>query len=80
MGLSPEVERIFKNYRWSGNVRELRNIIERASILEDGEVVTPTPLPAAMVSRWTRGVIASSGAVVWSCGGDALQSAKCELA
>ncbi|MEP6947391.1 MAG: sigma-54 dependent transcriptional regulator [Acidobacteriota bacterium] len=49
-GLSPEVARIFLNYRWSGNVRELRNIIERASILEDGDIVTSAHLPGDMLS------------------------------
>lgn len=48
-GLSPEVARIFKHYRWSGNVRELRNVIERASILEDGDLVTSSHLPADML-------------------------------
>ncbi len=48
-GLSPEVEQIFRRYRWSGNVRELRNVIERASILEDGERVTANHLPADML-------------------------------
>lgn len=48
-GLSPEVAKIFKNYRWSGNVREMRNVIERASILEDGEVVTTAHLPSDLV-------------------------------
>ncbi len=48
-GLSPEVSRIFKHYRWSGNVRELRNVIERASILEDGDLVTSAHLPADML-------------------------------
>ncbi|PYS98291.1 MAG: DNA-binding response regulator [Acidobacteria bacterium] len=49
-GLSSEVASIFKSYRWSGNVRELRNVIERASILEDGEHVTVTHLPADMLA------------------------------
>ena len=44
-GLAPETARIFKNYDWAGNVRELRNVIERASILEDGEFVTTEHLP-----------------------------------
>lgn len=48
-GLAPEVARIFRNYSWSGNVRELRNVIERASILEDGELVTAGHLPADML-------------------------------
>lgn len=47
--LSPEVSRIFRHYRWSGNVRELRNVIERASILEDGDMVTSAHLPADMM-------------------------------
>ncbi|MEP7076772.1 MAG: sigma-54 dependent transcriptional regulator [Acidobacteriota bacterium] len=50
-GLSPEVARIFKNYEWLGNVRELRNVIERASILEDGDTVTATYLPADLLQR-----------------------------
>ncbi len=50
-GLSPQVERIFRNYRWSGNVREMRNVIERASILEDGDTVTSTHLPADMLAE-----------------------------
>lgn len=49
VGLSQEVERIFTRYRWSGNVRELRNVIERASILEDGDTVTSAHLPADMI-------------------------------
>jgi DNA-binding NtrC family response regulator len=48
-GLSPEVARIFKNYTWSGNVRELRNVIERASILEDNDYVTVEYLPADLM-------------------------------
>jgi len=49
-GLSPEVASIFRHYRWTGNVRELRNVIERASILEDGENVTAAHLPADMLT------------------------------
>jgi two-component system, NtrC family, response regulator AtoC len=45
-GLRPEVAEIFKKYDWKGNVRELRNVIERASILEDGEFITTEFLPA----------------------------------
>lgn len=53
VGLAPEVEKIFTHYRWSGNVRELRNVIERASILEDGQIVTSAHLPADMLSTLT---------------------------
>ena len=53
LGLSRDVERIFRNYGWSGNVRELRNVIERASILEDGDTVTSAHLPADMLGVHT---------------------------
>jgi len=48
-GLSKETAQIFRNYVWTGNVRELRNVIERASILEDGEWVTTAFLPSDLL-------------------------------
>ena len=44
-GLKPEVEEVLRNYQWRGNVRELRNVIERLVILEEGELLTATYLP-----------------------------------
>jgi DNA-binding NtrC family response regulator len=54
-GLSPEAEAKLADYRYPGNVRELRNVIERAVILETGETLSPAsillngdvPTPAA---------------------------------
>jgi len=42
---SPEVENIFRNYIWHGNLRELKNVIKRATLLTDGEVVEAKTLP-----------------------------------
>jgi DNA-binding NtrC family response regulator len=50
-GLARETAEIFKNYAWTGNVRELRNVIERASILEDGEWVTTAFLPGDLLLK-----------------------------
>ena len=47
-GLSPEVAEIFCRYGWTGNVRELRNVIERVMILEDGDLITPAYLPRGL--------------------------------
>lgn len=38
-GFSPEAMNVLKNYRWDGNVRELRNVIESMLILEQGKVI-----------------------------------------
>jgi len=42
---SPEVEQIFRSYVWYGNLRELRNVIKRATLLTDGEEIEATSLP-----------------------------------
>jgi two-component system response regulator HydG len=42
---SSEVENIFKSYVWYGNLRELRNVIKRATLLSDGEEIEASSLP-----------------------------------
>ena len=37
--------RILEQYNWPGNVREVRNVIERAVILSSGEFIEPKHLP-----------------------------------
>jgi transcriptional regulator with PAS, ATPase and Fis domain len=43
-GLSPAANALLLGYPYPGNVRELRNIIERALILETGRLITPKAL------------------------------------
>ena len=44
-GFSPEVEAIFKTYVWPGNLRELKNVVKRATLLCDTEYIMPAVLP-----------------------------------
>jgi two-component system, NtrC family, response regulator HydG len=44
-GFSPEVVECFKTYHWSGNVRELKNVIRRSALLTEGETVQVKALP-----------------------------------
>ncbi|MBS1687319.1 MAG: sigma-54-dependent Fis family transcriptional regulator [Bacteroidetes bacterium] len=44
-GFSKEVEDIFNNYVWYGNLRELKNVVKRATLLTDGDYVEPKSLP-----------------------------------
>lgn len=38
-GLGEETKKIFLQYNWPGNVREIRNVVERAILLDNGEYV-----------------------------------------
>ncbi|MGD9563037.1 MAG: sigma-54-dependent transcriptional regulator [Pyrinomonadaceae bacterium] len=79
-GLLPEVERIFRNYDWIGNVRELRNVIERASILEDGEFVTVTHLPADLLQTSAFSSHGPRPTIMLPVDGISLESVEAELA
>ena len=46
-GLSPEAKEKLKSYRWSGNIRELQNCIEKAVILSEGSTLTTADLQLA---------------------------------
>ncbi len=43
--IPPETMAAFQSYSWPGNIRELQNLIERAVIMANDEVL-PNPLPA----------------------------------
>ena len=43
--INKQVMQLLMNYRWPGNVRELENLIERLSVLCDGNPVVSADLP-----------------------------------
>jgi formate hydrogenlyase transcriptional activator len=49
--ISKDALEALKRHPWAGNVRELQNVIERAVILTDGEVLQLPPLPNRMHVR-----------------------------
>jgi len=59
--IEPEAVRLMQRYHWPGNIRELQNIIERASVLE----ADPGVIRAATIEPWLRpaDAIASNGAL-----------------
>ena len=48
-GLSPDVEQIFLSYPWYGNLRELNNVIKRAVLMSNGDLVERNALPPEIV-------------------------------
>ncbi|HEX9241864.1 MAG TPA: sigma-54 dependent transcriptional regulator [Anaeromyxobacter sp.] len=49
-GLTPAAMTTLQGYAWPGNIRELRNTLERAMILVDGDVIGEEHLPPDMQS------------------------------
>lgn len=47
-GVTAEAHKVLQQHNWKGNIRELKNTIERAVILEDGEWITEHSLPLDM--------------------------------
>lgn len=61
--ISPAAEKILLEYAWPGNIRELRNVIERAVILENEETIEAGHLPRELVAQ---AVPTTSGAISFS--------------
>jgi len=49
-GFSPIALKMIMQYDWPGNIRELRNVIERAMIFEDEDIIMVERLPAEIIA------------------------------
>jgi len=59
--LSPQAMQCLLTYTWSGNVRELRNAIQRACLLCRGDVILPEHLPPKIAAGASQPVPPGSG-------------------
>ena len=46
MGFTPEAYEQLSTYAWPGNIRELRNVVERMVVLAQGRYIEVADLPA----------------------------------
>lgn len=53
-GFSPEAEAIMRSCPWRGNVRELKNVIERIVVMESDEFILPQHMPKEMLGGVTQ--------------------------
>ncbi|MGD9976464.1 MAG: sigma-54-dependent transcriptional regulator [Bacteroidales bacterium] len=51
VGFDADVMDVLMTYSWPGNLRELKNVIRRAVLLESGSQITPISLPAEIIRR-----------------------------
>jgi DNA-binding NtrC family response regulator len=52
--ISPAAERMLQAYHWPGNIRELKNLLERTILLESGDTIEPRHIQAALSPREER--------------------------
>jgi len=50
-GFSPEVMDVLMNYTWPGNLRELKNVIRRAVLLEQSTMISVISLPIEIIKK-----------------------------
>lgn len=49
--ISKDAMHAMLDYNWPGNIRELRNVIERGIILSENGMITPSALPGALIEQ-----------------------------
>jgi transcriptional regulator with PAS, ATPase and Fis domain len=54
--LPPETISVLTQHDWTGNVRELANVLEHAAIMSDGKVIAPDDLPVSVTRRTRKAV------------------------
>jgi len=45
-GFEPAVETVFMDYSWPGNLREMKNVVKRATLLATGSLISLNEIPA----------------------------------
>jgi len=62
---SPNVIELFKHYEWKGNVRELRNLVERMLIMSAGNVIQEFDLPEHMRQKKEKAAFSFADIKLW---------------
>ncbi|MHB8880334.1 MAG: sigma-54-dependent transcriptional regulator [Thermodesulfovibrionales bacterium] len=78
-GLAKETEKAFLDYPWPGNIRELKNVIERAMILENAEYILPEHLPIELHSVGLKGRSLQGASISIPPGGINIEEVEKEL-
>ncbi|HEX7584131.1 MAG TPA: sigma-54 dependent transcriptional regulator, partial [Prolixibacteraceae bacterium] len=50
-GFEPDVEAVFMNYGWPGNLREMKNVVKRATLLTPGKQISMKEIPSEIYNQ-----------------------------
>ncbi|MFN7934225.1 MAG: sigma 54-interacting transcriptional regulator [Bryobacteraceae bacterium] len=78
-GISPDAENLLLQHDWPGNVREVRNAIERAMILEDSSLICPPSLPLTLTEHTEAAAAAATSTEFFPDQGVSLQETEKQL-
>ena len=53
VGFTPETLKIFQSYSWPGNLRQMKNIIKRATLFAKGPLISELELPSELLNQET---------------------------
>ena len=72
----PETMALLCDYQWPGNIRELRNTIERLTILHAGETIVPARLPPEITDAARTQPAGAENTADAGTGGDSLLASE----
>ncbi|NDY42866.1 sigma-54-dependent Fis family transcriptional regulator [Dissulfurirhabdus thermomarina] len=76
---APEALRLLQAYAWPGNIRELKNVVERLVVLKDTESIQPEHLPREILGEAAPGAASPPGAFVLPPDGIRLEDLERDL-
>ena len=70
ISLDPEARQMLENYYWRGNIRQLKNVAEQISAIEEARLITPAILTKYLPAQSQSGASTSMSTAVHSGPGD----------
>lgn len=70
ISLDPEARQMLENYYWRGNIRQLKNVAEQISAIEEARLITPTILTKYLPAQSQSGASTSMSTALHSGPGD----------
>lgn len=70
ISLDPEARQMLENYYWRGNIRQLKNVAEQISAIEEARLITPAILTKYLPAQSQSGASTSMSTALHSGSGD----------
>lgn len=79
ISLDPEARQMLENYYWRGNIRQLKNVAEQISAIEEARLITPAILTKYLPAQSQSGASTSMSTALHSGPGDGVSKVLFDL-